>query len=89
MGVGAQHQNDQAESDIQTILYMDCTFIINILFNWSERGVDDIFLWYFAVKYAVWIHNWVPNIVTGLTPMELLIQTINDIKNLLHFNILG
>ena len=89
MGVGAQHQNAQADSVIQKMLYMACTFIVNILFNWSERGVDDIFLWYFAVEYTVWIYNWVPNIVTGLTPMELLIQTKNDNKYLLHFNILG
>ena len=88
-GVGAQHQNSQSEHAIQTTIYMACTFMIHILFNWSERGVDDIFLWYFVVDYTVWIYNWVPNIVTGLTPMELLIQTKNDNKDLLHFHILG
>ena len=88
-GICAQHQNTQAESAIQTILYMACTFIIHTLFNFSERGIDDILMWSFSVKHTVWIHSWVASIVTGLTPMELLIQTKNYNKDLLHFHILG
>ena len=43
-GVGAQHQNFQAERAIQTIVYMACTFIFHILLNCSVHGVDDISL---------------------------------------------
>ena len=40
-GVGAQHQNAQAEHNIQAIIYIDRTFINNVMLNWSESGVDD------------------------------------------------
>ena len=51
-GVGAQHQYSQADHNIQTIMYMACTFMSHISFNWSGCGVDDIFLWYFGINYA-------------------------------------
>ena len=88
-GVGAKHQNSQAERANQTIIYPACTFIIHILFYFSERGIVDILMWSFAVMHTVYIHSWVASIVTGLTPMELLIQTKTDNKDLLSFHILG
>ena len=88
-GVGEQHKNAQAERAIQTTIYMACTLMIRVLFNWGERGVDDIFLWSFAIKHAVCIYSWVQNMFTGLIPMELLIQTKTDNKDLLQCHILG
>ena len=68
---------------------MACTFMIHILFHWSERWVDDILMCSFAVKHTVWIYSLVANIVTGLTPVDLMIQTKNDNTDLLYIHILG
>ncbi len=56
-GVGAQHQNAQAEHAIQSIKYMACSFMIHASLHWTEQGSDDISLWSFAVKHAVWLHK--------------------------------
>ena len=71
-GVGAQHQNSKAERAIQTIMYMACIFLVHWSLHWTDMGADDISLWPFAVKHAVWIHNRVPNYESDLTPMEIL-----------------
>ena len=37
--------------------------------------VDDLSLWYFAVKHYVWVYNWLPNQISVITPMEMLTKT--------------
>ena len=81
--VGAKHQNSLSERAIQTIVYMARTFMVHVSVYWSERGVDDLALWGFAVKHAAWAYNCVPNRLLGLTPLELLIKTKADHKDLL------
>jgi hypothetical protein len=71
-GVGAQHQNAWAKRAIQTIIYMVCCFLVHSSLHWTDRELDDISLWPFAVKHAVWLYNHVPNCLSGLTPLELL-----------------
>ena len=88
-GVGAQHQNANAERTIQTIMYMACTFLIHVSLHWSDHGVDDLFLWSFAVKHAAWLYNRLPNRVTGLSPLELLTKTKTDHQDLLRSHIWG
>jgi hypothetical protein len=88
-GVGAQHQNARAERSIQTIMYMARTFMLHVSLHWTEHGVDDLSLWPFAVKHAVWLHNWLPNKVTGLTPIELLTKQKTDHRDLLCTHIWG
>ena len=44
-GVGAQHQNAQAERAIQTVMYMARTFMVHCSLHWTERGVYDLSLW--------------------------------------------
>ncbi len=56
-----QHQNSKAEWAIQTIMYMARTFLVHSSLHWTDMGADDISLWPFAVKHAVWIYNHVPN----------------------------
>ncbi len=56
-GVGAQHQNAKAKRAIQTVMYMARTFMVHASLHWTEHGVDDISLWPFAVKHAVWLYN--------------------------------
>ncbi len=76
LGVGAQHQDSKAERAIQTIMYMACTFMVHSSLHWTDMGADDISLWPFAVKHTVWIYNHVPNRESGITPLELRINSI-------------
>jgi hypothetical protein len=70
LGVGEQHQNSRAERSIQTIMYMEHTFLVHLSLHWTDMGADDIALWPFAVKHAVWLYNCDPNIELGLTPLK-------------------
>lgn len=88
-GVGAQFQNAKAERAIQTIMWMARSFMLHASLHWSERGVDDIALWGFAVKHAVWLHNRIPNRYTGITPLELLTKTKADHRDLLRTHVWG
>ncbi len=88
-GVGAQHQNSRAERSIQTIMYMARTFMLHVSLHWSASHVDDLSLWPFAVKHAVWLYNRLPNRVTGLTPIERLTNTKTDHRDLLRSHVWG
>ena len=88
-GVGAQHQNAKAERAIQTVMYMARTFMVHASLHWSDHGVDDISLWPFAVKHAVWLHNRVPNRESGLTPLELVTKQRADHLDLLRTHVWG
>ncbi len=52
-------------------------------------GADDISLWPFAVKHAVWLYNHVPNFESGLTPMELLTKQKADHRDILRSHVWG
>ena len=88
-GVGAQHQNAKAKRAIQTVMYMAWTFMVHASLHWTEHGVDDISLWPFAVKHAVWLYKQVPNRKSGLTPMELITNQKADHTNLLRLHVWG
>ena len=88
-GVGAKHQNGRAERAIQTVMYMARTFMIHTSLHWNERGTDDIALWPFAVRHAVWLHNRLPNHVTGLSPIEILTGTRSDHRDLRRTHVWG
>ena len=88
-GVGAQHQNSKAERAIQTIMYMARTFLVHSSLHWTDMGADDISLWPFAVKHAVWLYNRVPNYESGLTPMELLTKQKADHRDILCCHVWG
>ena len=44
-GVGAQHQNSNAEQAIQTIMYMAHTFLVYSSLHRTDMGADNISLW--------------------------------------------
>ncbi len=88
-GVGAQHQNARAERAIQTIMYMAQTFMVHASLHWTERGSDDLSLWSFTVKHSVWIYNRVPNVRSGLTPLELTTRERSDYKDILRSHVWG
>eukprot|EP00804_Cyclotella_cryptica_P014515 CCRYP_004809-RC/>CCRYP_004809-RC protein AED:0.47 eAED:0.53 QI:0/-1/0/1/-1/0/1/0/36 len=33
------------------------TLMVHVFLHWSERGVDDLALWGFAIKHAAWPHT--------------------------------
>jgi hypothetical protein len=88
-GVGAQHQNSKAERAIQTIMYMARTFLVHSSLHWTDIGADDISLWPFAVKHAVWLYNRVPNQESGLTPLELITKQKADHRDILRSHVWG
>ena len=65
------------------------SFMLHVSMRWSERGVDDLGLWGFAVKYAAWLYNRTPNRVSGLTPLELLTSEKANHKDLLRAQVWG
>ncbi len=46
--------------------------MVHVSLHLSKYGADNLALWGFAVKHAVWLHNHIPNCLSGLTPLELL-----------------
>ncbi len=57
---------------IQIIMYMVQTFMVHAFLHWTERGLDNLSLWSFAVQHSVWVYNHVPNARSDLTPLELI-----------------
>ena len=70
-------------------MYMACWFIVHSSVHLTDRGLDDILLWPFAVKHAVWLYNRVPNHFSGLTPLELLMKSKADHRDLLRSHVWG
>ena len=88
-GVAAQHQNANAERSIKTIMWMARAMLLHVSLRWSNDGVDNISLWPFAVRHAVWLHNRLPNQRTGITPLELLRKEKDDHRDLLRSKTFG
>ena len=88
-GVGAKHQNARAERSIQTIMAMARTYMIHVGLRWTERGSDNLALWAFAVRHAVWTYNRLPNVITGLTPYELMTRHCADHQDLRRSHVWG
>ncbi len=66
-GVGAQHQNGKAERSIRTVFNLARAMLIHSALHWPEA--HDLSLWPFAVEYAIWILNNLPE-SDGLSPIE-------------------
>ena len=58
---GAHHHNAHMEYAIQSIMYMQCTFMVHKFLHWDDHGVGDILFWYFTTKHASWTNNRVPS----------------------------
>eukprot|EP00956_Cyclotella_meneghiniana_P015029 scaffold22790_cov42-Cyclotella_meneghiniana.AAC.1 len=88
-GVGAQHQNAEAERAIQTIMYMARTFMIHAALHWGSDGSDDLSLWSFAVDHAAWLYNRIPQQKSGITPLELVTNIKSDHRDLMRTHVWG
>ena len=63
--------------------------MVHVSLHWSKYGADNLALWGFAVKHAVWIHKGIPNHLSGLTPLELLTKTKANHRDLLRTHVWG
>ncbi len=88
-GVGAPNQNALIKWSIQTIMYMTRTFIVHVSLHWRESGADNLALWGFAVKHADWLHNCIPNCLSGMTSFELLTKSKANHPDLLRTHVWG
>ena len=87
-GVGAHHQNANAERAIQTVSYWARAMMVNAAIHWPEKGGDQS-LWPFAMLYATWLFNRLPGYDTGVTPLELLTQQKSDHADLRRAHVWG
>ena len=72
-GVGAHHQNGNAERAIQTIMSVARTMMLHAAIHWPD--VADTALWPMAVTHAVFLHNHVPNPTTGLAAGDVFTKS--------------
>jgi transposase InsO family protein len=75
-GVGAKWQNGVAENAIKIVTTRARTMMIHAALHWPEE--DDKTLWHLAVSYAAHLYNNVPNMRTGIAPVELFTGTKSD-----------
>ena len=68
-GVGAHHQNGPAENAIKILMNKARTMMFHSALCWPEH--TKMCLWPLAVKHAAYLHNNIPNMATGLAPIEV------------------
>ena len=69
-GDGASHQNGEAERAIKTVF----TMAITMLMHTDLRCPEDILStdhWPVAMDYAVWVYNWISDMQSGLSAIEM------------------
>ena len=74
-GVGAKHQN-RVERSIQTILSWSRAMMLHFLIHWPQEA--KMSLWPFAVSYAIWLWNNMPDTTSRLSPYEIFTGTSHD-----------
>ncbi|CAJ1935829.1 unnamed protein product [Cylindrotheca closterium] len=67
-GVGQHHANGIVEKAIQDIQSTARTLLVHLAIRWPEQA--DLALWPMAIDHAVFLHNHLPDVDTGLTPMD-------------------
>lgn len=68
-GTGANHQNGLAERAIKTVVSWARALLLHMVIHWPECG--DLMLWPFALDYAIYTWNHLPNMRSGLSPEEV------------------
>ena len=68
-GIGAHHQNGAAENAIKIITRKARIYLLHMLLRWPEHF--DKTLWPFAMTHAGYLHNQIPKMNCGSSPVEL------------------
>jgi hypothetical protein len=68
-GTGAHHQNGIAKRTIKTVVSWARAMLLHAVLHWPEQA--DLTLWPFALEYAIFIWNHLPNQQNGLCPDEI------------------
>ena len=69
-GAGASHHNGAAEGATKTVVTMER----NMWMHSARRCPDDtlsVDLWPMAMDYAVWVYNWIPDMQSRLSAIEI------------------
>jgi hypothetical protein len=72
-GVGAHHQNGVAERTIRLVVERARAMMQHAHLHWPAEFQLD--LWPFAMHYACWLHNNIPDRDSGLSPIEIFCGT--------------
>jgi Reverse transcriptase (RNA-dependent DNA polymerase) len=75
-GVGGHHHNGVAENGIKTVVRSARTMMIHAALRWPDCAEKD--LWPMALAHAVHLHNHMPNIHSGLSPIEIWTKTTSS-----------
>ena len=68
-GTGAHFQNGVAERAIQTVTSWARAMLLHAVLNWPDQA--DLSLWPFALEYAVYLWNTIPNKESLVAPLEV------------------
>ena len=86
-GVGAHHQN-RVERTVQTTFNWARAMMLHFLLHWPQEA--DLELWPFAVSYAVWLWNNLPDTSNRVSPLELFMGvSFEDYRHLQRARVFG
>ena len=63
--------------------------MVHSALHWADDGAANLDLWSFAIDYAAWLYNRIPQRVSGITPIELLTQNKSDHRDLMRAHVWG
>jgi transposase InsO family protein len=72
-GTGAHHHNAIAERNIQTVIAIAQTVMLHLAIHWTD--VANACLWPMAVQRTVFLHNHMPNQLTGISPHDIFTRS--------------
>ena len=81
-GTGAHFQNGVAKRAIQTVTSWARAMLLHAVLHWPDQA--DLELWPFALEYAVYLWNNLPNKESFLAPIEAFASTKFDSYDHLH-----
>jgi hypothetical protein len=86
-GVGAHHQN-RVERSVQTIFGWARAMMLHFIMHWPKEAKLE--LWPFAVSYAVWLWNNMPEPGNRLSPLEVFTGVqFDDYRHLQRVRVFG
>jgi len=86
-GVGAHHQN-RVERTVQTIFNWSRAMMLHFIMHWPQEA--QLELWPFAVSYAAWLWNNMPDTGSRVSPLELFMGvTFDNYRHLQRARVFG